>query len=60
MQQRLIGTPIHEAREYCRTYQIPHRTVKSDGQPHIVTRDHKPGRLNFTVEHGVVTKISKG
>ena len=36
------------------------RVVKEDGKIYRVTKDFRPERLNFDVEHGIVTRVSKG
>ncbi|YCM43850.1 hypothetical protein V2O64_21310 [Verrucomicrobiaceae bacterium 227] len=36
------------------------RIVKEDGQSHRVTKDHRPERLNFDIEAGIITRVTKG
>jgi len=39
---------------------LPHRIVKKDGVFLPVTRDYRPNRLNFSLEKGIVTHVSRG
>jgi len=36
------------------------RVVKIDGKSRLVTKDYRPNRLNFTIEKGKVTRVTKG
>ena len=36
------------------------RVRSVDGSPKILTRDYKPGRINFDVVDGLVVKVSLG
>ena len=39
---------------------LPHRVVRRDGTSLPCTMDYSPQRLNFTLERGVVTAVSRG
>lgn len=36
------------------------RIIREDGKSKPVTRDHRPDRLNFTVEQGLIVRVTKG
>lgn len=36
------------------------RLAKVDGKSQRVTKDHRPERLNFDIERGIVTRVTKG
>lgn len=55
-----IGLTLEKAQALAKTHKLRHRVVMIDGKPLPVTRDHRPERLNFTVEKGKVTKVTKG
>lgn len=55
-----VGMNFEEAKAKAEKADLPHRVVKKDGEEYPVTRDYRPERLNFTVEKGVVTKVTNG
>ena len=55
-----VGMTLEEANAKAEKADLPHRVVKNDGEDYPVTRDYRPERLNFTVEKGVVTKVTNG
>ena len=34
--------------------------IEVDGEPRMVTKDHRPDRLNFKVKAGLITEVTKG
>jgi len=36
------------------------RIVKEDGKSYHVTKDFRPERLNFDLESGIITRVTKG
>lgn len=55
-----VGLTLEDAEAKAEKADLPHRVVKKDGEDFPVTRDYRPERLNFTVEKGVVTKVTNG
>lgn len=55
-----VGLTIEEAKTRAEKADLPHRIVSQDGKEFPVTRDYRPERLNFTVEKGIVTKVTNG
>jgi len=55
-----VGMPLQEAEAKAKEADLPCRVVRKDGEEFPVTRDYRPERLNFTVEKGVVTKVTTG
>jgi len=55
--QRLVGMSEDQARAEARRMGRPFRVVKRDGKALMVTMDHVPGRLNASVDQGMVTSI---
>ncbi|GEM_PF-2330531 len=57
---RYLGMPIEDAKALAEKEKSPCRVVSVDGQFGMVTMDHRPERLNFTVVDGQVTKVTRG
>jgi len=58
--ESFVGLELKAAQEKADKADLPHRVVREDGKDFPVTRDYRPERLNFTVEKGIVTKVSNG
>lgn len=56
----LVGMPHNKVAAACDAAEIPHRVVEIDGKPQMATRDYRPERLNFAIEKGVITTVTKG
>ena len=50
-----IGATVPEAEAYARANGVPFRVVEEDGVPLPVSKDFREGRINATVENGIVT-----
>ena len=57
---RYIGMTREGAMAMAKKEGTPSRVVSVDGEAGIVTLDHRPDRLNFTVVAGKVTKVTRG
>ena len=57
---RYIGMTQEAASALAKKEGVPSRVVSVDGQVRMVTMDHRPERLNFTVVAGKVTKVTHG
>lgn len=55
-----IGLPEAAAAHQADQAGLPHRVVRRDGTSLPCTMDYSPQRLNFTLERGVVTAVSRG
>jgi hypothetical protein len=55
-----IGLSIEQGQALAERHHLPARVVKLDGEEMMVTQDYRPERLNFTVENGVITKVTRG
>ncbi len=55
-----IGLELKKAEALADKHKIPHRVVMIDGKHLPVTADYLPSRLNFSIEKGKVTKVTKG
>lgn len=55
-----VGLKLEEAEALAKEADLPFRVIKRDGEEFPITRDYRPERLNFTVEKGVVTKVTNG
>ena len=55
-----IGLTEAAAVEAANRLELPNRIVERDGKHFKVTRDHRPNRLNFVIEKGVVTRVTTG
>lgn len=55
-----VGMRISAAEKLADRHRIKHRTVAVDGKIRPVTMDYRPDRINFTVENGVVTRVTNG
>lgn len=53
----LVGQTLAKATELADAEKIPNRVIREDGKARMVTRDYRPGRLNFTVVKGIVTEV---
>jgi hypothetical protein len=58
--ESFVGLELKAAETRADKADLPHRVVRKDGQDFPVTRDYRPERLNFTVEKGIVTKVTNG
>ena len=58
--ETLVGQPLEKVEAACDAAEVSHRVVKVDGESRMVTKDYRPKRLNFTVEKGVITLVTKG
>jgi len=56
----LVGMPLVKVQAACDAAEVVHRVVEIDGEAQITTKDYRPERLNFAVEKGVVTGVTKG
>ncbi len=54
----LIGMPVEEAMQKAEENDIRFQIVMQDGQPLPAPRDSRPGRMNATVDNGMVTSIA--
>jgi len=57
---RYIGMTKEAAADLAKKEGVPSRIVSEDGQVRMLTMDHRPERLNFTVVAGKVTKVTHG
>ena len=57
---RYLGLSQEEAAALAKKEGQPFRVVSVDGQPGIITMDHRPERLNFTLVDGKITKVTRG
>lgn len=55
--ETLVGQTLAKATELADAEKIPNRVIREDGKARMVTRDYRPGRLNFTVVKGIVTEV---
>lgn len=55
-----IGLTEAEAGLQADRQNVPHRVVSRDGQSFPVTMDYSESRLNFTIAHGRVIRVTKG
>jgi hypothetical protein len=55
-----VGLTLERATALAKEHEIPARVVSVDGEANMVTQDHLPERLNFTVVKGVITKVTRG
>lgn len=53
-----VGMTVPQAQAQAEVRNTPFRVVMADGEPFAVTMDYRPGRINATVENGVVTSYS--
>lgn len=53
-----VGMTVMEATTYAATLNVPFRVVMEDGESRPVTADLRPGRINATVEAGVVVSYT--
>jgi hypothetical protein len=58
--RRLVGCSVVDVEERLVASGVPVRRVRVDGYPMVVTRDHRPDRVNLTVEGGVVVGVRMG
>jgi hypothetical protein len=54
----LIGMTTTEAEAYATENDLLFRIVEIDGEPQPVTKDYRPGRINASVEDGVVVSYT--
>ena len=57
---RFIGMARADAEALAEKESVPFRVVSVDGKVGMVTMDHRPERLNFTVVDGKITKVTRG
>lgn len=55
-----VGLEIEKAEALAEKHKLKNRIIMIDGKPQPATRDHRPERLNFTIEKGRITKVTKG
>lgn len=53
-----VGLSIQEATDLANNRKVPFRVVQIDGQPQAVTMDLRPGRINASVQSGIVTSFT--
>jgi len=53
-----VGMTVPQAQAQAEVRKTPFRVVMADGEAFAVTEDYRPGRINATVENGVVTSYS--
>ena len=56
----LLGQPLPAVEAACEAAGLPCRVVEIDGKPLPVTLDFMPERLNFRVNNGKITAVTKG
>lgn len=59
-EKEFLGKTIEEAREICKNTNRQFRVIMEDGKGNMITMDCRFDRVNFDVEKGIVTKVSKG
>jgi len=52
-----IGLSVEDAMAQAEANDTLFRVVQEDGEPLAVTMDYRPGRLNATVEDGIVVSV---
>lgn len=52
----ILNQPIDTVQFRLTANDIPHRAKEVDGEQLLLTMDHVPGRINYTIENGYVTK----
>lgn len=55
-----LGLSLSDASAKAHRAGRPSRVISIDGQSRPVTKDYRPRRLNFAVNQGKVTRITKG
>ena len=55
-----VGLTEAEGAALAAERKLTHRIVSVDGQPRPATRDYRPDRVNFEIEEGRITKLSRG
>lgn len=58
--QSFVGLTLEAAQKAADAAAVPHRVIEIDGQPQPATRDFRPDRLNFAVQNGTITAVTKG
>ena len=48
---------VEEAQAYAVEHELQFRVVEEDGEGLAVTMDYRPGRINATVEDGIVVSV---
>ena len=56
----LIGQPLEDVKTACKAAGVRCRVVELDGQPLPATMDFDEARLNFKVQSGKITAVTKG
>ena len=56
----LVGLPHADVKAACDAAGVGNRVIELDGKSLPVTRDYRPDRLNFKVNAGKITAVSKG
>lgn len=59
-EQAYLGLSKATALSKAKEAKLKARIVKEDGKLFMVTKDYRPDRLNFTIESGKVTRVTKG
>ena len=57
---RYLGMAKEDAAALAKKEGQPSRIVSEDGKVGMMTMDHRPDRLNFTVVDGKITKVTRG
>ena len=58
--ETLVGLPHADVKAACDAAGVRNRIIELDGASQPVTRDFRPDRLNFKVNGGKITEVSKG
>lgn len=58
--ETLVGLPHADVKAACDAAGVRSRVIELDGESQAVTRDYRPDRLNFKVNAGKITAVSKG
>lgn len=56
----LVGQKLDVVKPALEAAEIRFRVIEQDGEPMIMTKDFLPERLNFKINDGVITEVSKG
>lgn len=56
----LVGKSLNHVKEYAESAGLITRIVNIDNVPFMLTCDFNKGRLNVTVENGIVTEVTVG
>lgn len=59
-EKEFIGKTLEQASEICKHTNRDFRVIMEDGEGYIATMDFRFDRVNFEIEKGIITKVSKG